>query len=346
MNGFERPSNNQFRFQTRGRSMKSSMLLALASAAVFAAPVAEARITEVKITSRTPAFVVGGIPYSWPGVGTYEGIVGIAKGEVDPSDPRNAVIVDLALSQAQPAPGEPGKTPNGMVAYAFNFYILKPATLGNGNHRVMYEPPNRGGKTWTALARVSGGGDDPATISNPTVLANSFLMPRGYTMVWSGWEDLGPLTDLTASASFAIAKNPDGSTITGPSYEYIIASGTSSALAYPAADTADKTSAKLTHRVHLNDAPQAIPAFGTAGCAAPATVCWDYGSSAGTLAAAAAVGATNVKVSSVTGLAVGTTLIIDTESVTLTNVGTAAATGTGVTFTPALATAHASGAAL
>src|SRR5581483_8713612 len=205
MNGFGWLSNNRLGFKRGGGSMRSSMLLAFASAAVVAASVAQARITEVKITSRTPAFIVNGAPYSWPGIGTYERIVGIAKGEVDPSDPRNAVIVDLALSQAQPAPGEPGKTPKGMVAYAFNFYILKPTTLGNGNHRVMYEPPNRGGKTWTALARVSGGGDDPATINNPTVLANSFLMPRGYTMVWSGWEELGDLNSLNASAQFARA---------------------------------------------------------------------------------------------------------------------------------------------
>ena len=60
----------------------------------------------------------------------------------------------------------------------------------------MYEPPNRGGKTWTALGRVSGGGNDPATITDTTVLANSFLMPRGYTLVWSGWEPLVPLANL------------------------------------------------------------------------------------------------------------------------------------------------------
>jgi len=261
--------------------MKSPMLLALASAAVAAAPVAEARITEVKITSRTPAFVVGGVPFSFPGVGSYERIVGVAKGEVDPSDPRNAVIVDLALSAAQTAPDQPGKTPTGKVAYFFNFYILKPVTLGNGNHRVMYEPPNRGGKTWTSLARVSGGGDDPASINNPTVLANSFLMPRGYTMVWSGWEELGSLTDpsFNASASFPIAKNANGSTITGPSYEYIITGGTSTTLAYRAANTADVASAKLTHRVHLNDAPQTVPAFGTSACVAAApSPCWKYNS--------------------------------------------------------------------
>jgi alpha/beta hydrolase family protein len=257
--------------------MKSPMLLALASAAVIAAPVAQARVTEVTITSRTPAFVdpVTHVQYSWPGVGTYERIVGIAKGEVDPNDPRNAVIVDLALSQAQSAPGQPGKTPSGMVAYSFNFYILKPTTLGNGNHRVMYEPPNRGGKTWTALARVSGGGDDPATIANTTVLANSFLMPRGYTMVWSGWEELGDLNALTASAQFPVAKNPGGSTITGPSYEYIVTGGNSTTLSYKAASTADVASAKLTHRVHLNALPETVPAFGTSACVA---ICWKYSS--------------------------------------------------------------------
>ena len=60
-------------------------------------------------------------------------------------------------------------------------------------------------------------------------------------------------------------------------------------------------------------------------------------------------GATNVKVASVTGLVVGNTITIDStganpETVTMTTVGTSGAGGTGVTFTPALAFAHASGA--
>jgi hypothetical protein len=67
-----------------------------------------------------------------------------------------------------------------------------------------------------------------------------------------------------------------------------------------------------------------------------------------TLAAAANAGDTNVKVASVTGMTAGGTLTIDTgssaETVTISTVGTAGATGTGVTFTPALAAAHASGA--
>src|SRR6266508_3191956 len=43
-------------------------------------------------------------------------------------------------------------------------------------------------------------------------------------------------------------------------YEYIVTSGTSFTLAYPAFNTADKTTAKLTHRVHLDDAPVPVPA--------------------------------------------------------------------------------------
>jgi alpha-L-rhamnosidase len=68
-----------------------------------------------------------------------------------------------------------------------------------------------------------------------------------------------------------------------------------------------------------------------------------------TLFAPAAAGDTNVKVASITGIAAGDTMRIDTagatESVTVTNVGTAGA-GTGITFTPALTSAHAAGAAV
>jgi alpha/beta hydrolase family protein len=244
---------------------RTAMAIAIAAIPPFAFQFAEARVTEVKITSTSIAF--GG--YSWPDVGQYQRIVGTAKGEVDPTDRRNAVIVDIDLAP---------RNARGNVEYSFNFYILKPVNLANGNGRVMYEPPNRGGKTWTGLARVQGGGNDPATITDPNVLARAFLMPRGYTMVWSGWEELGdPAATLTASAVFPIAKNTDGSSITGPSYEYIVTGGTSFTLAYKAASTADLATPKLTHRVHLNDAAETFPAFGSSACVAPKT-CWKYNS--------------------------------------------------------------------
>jgi hypothetical protein len=68
-----------------------------------------------------------------------------------------------------------------------------------------------------------------------------------------------------------------------------------------------------------------------------------------TLSAASVVGATNIKVASVTNMVVGNTLTVDfngvnPEVVTITIIGTTGAGGTGVTFTPALAFAHASAA--
>jgi hypothetical protein len=239
--------------------MKKNALLAAAVAAAFAAPLAEARVTRIEIdTARSESPTFGG--YSWPGVGQYEKVVGKAYGEVNPHDRQNRVIVDIEFAR---------RNARGNVEYAFNFYILKPIDLKKGADKMMYEPPNRGGKTWAALGRITsgpGGANDPGSIVDPAVLANAFLMPRGYTISWSGWEDLGTLDTFTASATFPIARfapsaaNPTG-TITGPSYEYIVSSGASVALSYPAA-TLDKTQAKLTHRVHLDDVPQVVPDSG------------------------------------------------------------------------------------
>ena len=67
-----------------------------------------------------------------------------------------------------------------------------------------------------------------------------------------------------------------------------------------------------------------------------------------TLAAAANAGDTNIKVASITAMVAGQTINIDTgaavESRVIQSVGTAGATGTGVTLTAPLSLAHASGA--
>jgi len=233
-------------------------LITLAVLILVASPT-NASITRIQITSEeSPTF--GG--YSWPGVGQYEKIVGKAFGEVDPSDPKNAVIVDLALAP---------RNVRGHVEYSFDFYILKPIDLTKGAHKVMYEPPNRGGKTWSAFARMPGG-NDPGSITDPAVLANSFLMPRGYTMVWSGWDkSAGTSTaNFNATITLPVARNLDGSPITGPAYEYIVSSATAFTLSYPAA-TLDKARATLTHRVHLNDVPAVVSPTG-----------WEYSNPGGT----------------------------------------------------------------
>ncbi len=229
----------------------TSSILALSAAALLLnAPAAEARVTKLQITEKqSPTF--GG--YVFKDVGAYEKIVGKAYGELDPKDPKNAIIVDIQLAP---------KNARGNVEYAFDFYILKPIDLSKGAHKAMYEPPNRGGKTHGPLNR-GGAGDDPGSVTDPKVLANTFLPPRGYTMIWSGWDySAGPSNaDHNTTITLPVAKNPDGSTITGPAYEYIVERGTSYNLSYPAASL-DKSKAKLTHRVRLDDVPEIIPAGG------------------------------------------------------------------------------------
>ncbi len=70
-----------------------------------------------------------------------------------------------------------------------------------------------------------------------------------------------------------------------------------------------------------------------------------------TFSASASIGATNIKIASVTNMAVGGTLTLDptttnSETVTITSVGTTGSGGTGVNVTPALAVAHSSGAGI
>jgi hypothetical protein len=229
------------------------MKVALAAAVLLvAASAADARITKLKVvTKESPTF--GG--YAFAGVGQYEKLAGKAFGELDPNDPKNAVIVDIKLAP---------RNARGKVEYAFDFYILKPIDLGKGNHKVMYEPPNRGSKTHDALNRGAGG-DDPGALTDPAKLANTFLLPRGYTMVWSGWDYSAGTSsdDYNITITLPVAKNADGTPLTGPAYEYIVSGAAAYELNYPAA-TNDQSKATLTHRIHLDDMPEVVPASGWA----------------------------------------------------------------------------------
>jgi hypothetical protein len=223
----------------------SSASALVAAAILCVAPASHAGITRIQIISRGPAF--GG--YSFPNVGSYERIIGKGFGEISPSDRHNEMIVDLGLAP---------RNASGKVEYSFDFYILKPTDLSKGNHKIFYEAPNRGSKLFGNFNR-SRGGNDPATSSDP----DTFLAPQGYTMVWSGWDFAAgsDTSNLNLTITLPKAKNPDGSPITGPAYEYIVSPGAAFVLGYLPA-TLDQAKATLTHRVHLDDVPQVLPASG------------------------------------------------------------------------------------
>ena len=121
--------------RTHGPALPILAAALVASATTLAPSDAQARITRIQVTAQqSPTF--GG--YSWPGVGRYEKIAGVAYGEVDPADPKNALIVDIGLAP---------RNARGMVEYSFDFYILKPMVPARSMRTMMYEPPNRGRKT-------------------------------------------------------------------------------------------------------------------------------------------------------------------------------------------------------
>jgi hypothetical protein len=205
---------------------------------------AQARLIRIEITSRQSPTFEGKV---FASVGAYEKLMGKAYGELDPNSPQVAAITDIQLAP---------RNARGMVEYSMDIYILKPIDLAKGNHKLFLEVNNRGGKLFGGLNNSSGG-NDPTTAADA---GEAFLMKLGYTLVWNGWDPSASATNNGLTISVPIAKNGDGSSITGPSYEYISydnATSTRYSLAYPAASL-NKSQARLTLREHLQDTPQLV----------------------------------------------------------------------------------------
>ena len=128
--------------------------------------------------------------------------------------------------------------------------ILRPTVAANGNRRLFYEVLNRGSKLGFALFD-----DVPAVINDlakATDAGNGFLMNRGYTVVWSGWQG-----DIVPGAGRMTFSPPIVPGVTGLAREDFVfdhtenpASGT---LSYPAADL-DPAYVKLSVRQFEADA--------------------------------------------------------------------------------------------
>jgi len=222
-------------------------LLAILTVLFCSTPL-QARITRVEI-SRVESPTFEGAEFG--GAGKYEKLAGRAFGEVDPADPRNALIVDIKLAP---------KNDRGMVEYSTDVYILRPVDPAKRNHRVFFDINNRGGsRAIETFNDAKGGINDPSKAAD---VGNGFLMRQGYTIVWCGWD-----TTVTAGAgrftiAVPVAKNADGSDIVGPSLEEFVIDDEpmmKGSLTYPAASL-DKSKANLTMRVRYEDKPSVVPA--------------------------------------------------------------------------------------
>src|SRR5574341_309245 len=112
--------------------MKNAIVAsAIACALVLAAEPATARLTEINVTAVEP-FADGA---AFGAAGAYERVKGTFKGELDPADPRNRVIVNLDKAPANAA---------GRVEYEGDFYVLRPADPARGSRKILYDVTNRG----------------------------------------------------------------------------------------------------------------------------------------------------------------------------------------------------------
>lgn len=119
-----------------------------------------------------------------PGQDGYVKLTGHAYGELDPKLPLNAIITDLEFAP---------RNGRGMVEYVATFTLLKPVDMSKASGVLLYYVPNRGGVSLT--------GTDARKM--------------GHVVVASGWQgDIQP-GDGVQSLQVPVARNPDGSSITG-----------------------------------------------------------------------------------------------------------------------------------
>ena len=94
----------------------------------------DARVKKVVVEKKvSPAFEGA----TFGPAGPYETISGRAFGELDPKDPRNALINDITLAP---------KNARGMVEYIASFSIVKPIDMSKSSHLMWHGVPNRGGR--------------------------------------------------------------------------------------------------------------------------------------------------------------------------------------------------------
>src|SRR6266852_1575791 len=122
-------------------------------------------VQRIEMTEReSPVF--GGTEFG--AVGPYERLHGTVFGELDPTHPLNAGIVNLDRA---------ARNARGNVEYRSDFRILKPLDLDRGNGCLVYDVPNRGNQP--ILPRLNGApdGGHPQPAGNDRLTARFARIP-------------------------------------------------------------------------------------------------------------------------------------------------------------------------
>ena len=95
---------------------------------------------------------------------------------VDPRLPANRGIIDLDRAP---------QDKDHCVEFSANFYILQPKDAARANGTAFVEVSNRGGKGLLPMFNFAHGSTDPRSSED---FGDGFLLERGFTLVWIGWE--------------------------------------------------------------------------------------------------------------------------------------------------------------
>jgi hypothetical protein len=156
--------------------------LALAAASV-ATQGAQARVTRI-VVDQTIASADG----------RNESLSGRAYGELDPKDPLNALITDIRYAPLNA---------RGRVEYVSRFTLTKPVDMSKASGVLWYDLVNRG--------RPVAANNSPSSIGPSATRPQDF----GHVALISGWQgDIEQTADNWA-VQVPVARNPDGSSITG-----------------------------------------------------------------------------------------------------------------------------------
>jgi hypothetical protein len=232
-----------------------AMRAALCALLIAATP-AGARLTEIHVSTVEP-FADGA---AFGDAGAYERVKGTFKGELDPADPRNRVIVNLDKAPRNAA---------GRVEYEADFFILRPADAARANRKIIHDVTNRGRKNlhWRLTdARLASpaGANDPRAVGDA---GNGLFFRQGYTMVWNGWDPDAPRSGAGMAMKPVVASH-NGAAIVRVIREELMSGGRGPQrktfrLLYEAA-TLDPSRARLTVRRNEADPRAEIPPGGWA----------------------------------------------------------------------------------
>lgn len=148
-------------------------------------------VREIEVLEREP--YCNGEPF---GDGpAYERIDGIVRYAVDPSNPANARIADLARA---------ARDDDGSVRFSGDFTILAP--LGGGNGAALLDVPNRGGRVAPRMFNLAPLDEDPRSIDP----GDAYLFRHGWTVAFCGWQWDVPRDQGRMGLVPPLVPDPDG----------------------------------------------------------------------------------------------------------------------------------------